>query len=419
MLNGEKNVSVVMIWAQRTTLSITTLIAKNSASLYIWWPLVLSALTYFFALDRKFFVVGGYCCIALALFTELRVHMLGAINNTMLAMFAAYVFIITCSILTFSSDVWLPFWFLSAYVLLPFLIGMNFRKMSRRSLRINFALLAVTIIFVFIENLFNGVGYRPNVFGAQGNSIPLSLVSAFVLPFLLFDSRKLGASYLNRAIFIFFLGFFSGGILPRWFLAASTLILPLIFLLPSSKEDRFASVAFFFLGWFLMILFSDVRAEFYLEPLGPRFAEIDQSTRIPLTSLEERIRSVLISIDLSSNHFLFGVGARNFGAASGGSVDYFPHISVLHALAELGIFTMILYTVMILYGGILLFRIAMGDSSYFPILVIFLYAIGFSMLHGNYLTDKLVYFALGIAASHGLSLKWYSYPMDHSHCKDD
>ncbi len=113
----------------------------------------------------------------------------------------------------------------------------------------------------------------------------------------------------------------------------------------------------------------------------------------------------MTSIELFLSAPFFGVGVGNFGVASSGAVNSFPHLSSLHVLTEMGVFALILYLVMIVYGGFLLVGAAQADSSHFPLLAIFLYGIVFSFLHGNYLTDKLVYVALGYAASHGLPLR--------------
>lgn len=381
-------------------------LSQNLASFYMWMPLVLTAWAYFSPINRQFLVVGGYFCIAIALFFALRGCKLCATNNTMLRIFAVYVLIIAGSIATLSSNALLSLWFLFAYVGLPFLIGMRvFGRFSWHSALINYSLLTAAIIFVFIENLSGGPHQRAYVFGSQANSIQLSLACAFVLSFVLFDFRQERVRCFLIAIFAFFGGFFLGGILPRWFILATLLILFLaIYLIPSGRA-RGVPIFAFVLGWIAALFLLDGRAEFYVDNLAPRFAEIQEDPHIPLTSIEERVRFIFTSIELFLSSPFFGVGVGNFGVASGGAVNSFPHLSSLHVLTEMGVFALILYLVMVGYGGFLLVGAAQTDSSHFPWLAIFLYGIVFSFLHGNYLTDKLIYVALGYAASHGLPPK--------------
>lgn len=378
---------------------------QNLASFYMWLPLVLTAWAYFSPINRKFLVVGGYFCIAIAFF-KLSGFKLCRANNTMLRFFAVYVLMIFGSIATLSINTLLSFWFLFAYVGLPFLIGMRiFGRFGRHSALINYSLLAAAIIFVFVENISGGPHQRAYVFGSQSNSIQLSLVCAFVLSFMLFDFRQEKVRHSIFPIIAFFCGLFLGGILPRWFILGTLLILFLaIYLIPSGRA-RGVPIFAFVLGWIAALFLVDGRAEFYVDNLVPRFAELQEDPHIPLTSIEERVRFILTSIELFLSAPFFGVGVGNFGVASGGAVNSLPHLSLLHVLTEMGVFALILYLVMIVYGGGLLVGAAQADSSHFPLLAIFLYGIVFSFLHGNYLTDKLIYVALGYAASHGLPLR--------------
>lgn len=390
----------------RITNFTSAFLNQSLASIYMWLPLFLTAWAYFSPINRQFLVVGGYFCVAVAFFFLLRGRELGATNNKMLRIFAAYVLMIAGSIVTLSSNVLLSLWFLFAYVGLPFLIGMRFfGHLSRRSALINYSLLIVVMMFVFIDSLSNGLHGRAYVFGSQANSIQLSLVCAFVISFVLFDFRHERVRHFLLSIFTFFGGLLLGGILPRWFILATLLMLFLaVYLIPSGRAQSVPIFAFV-LGWIAALFLLNGRADFYGDNLVPRFAEIQEDPHISLTSIEERVRFILTSIELFLSSPFFGVGVGNFGVASGGAVNSFPHLSSLHVLTEMGVIALILYLIMIGYAGFLLVRATQADSSHFPLLAIFLYGIVFSFLHGNYLTDKLVYVALGYAASHGHSLK--------------
>lgn len=389
----------------RITNFTSAFLNQSLASIYMWLPLFLTAWAYSSPINRQFLVVGGYFCVAVALFL-LRGRELGATNNKLLRIFAAYVLMITGSIATLSNNVLLSLWFLFAYVGLPFLIGMRLSgHLNRRSVLINYSLLVLVMMFVFIDGLSNGLHGRAYVFGSQANSIQLSLVCAFVLSFVLFDFRHERARNFLLSIFAFFSGLLLGGILPRWFILATLLILFLaIYLIPSGRA-RSVPIFAFVLGWIAALFLLDGRADFYMDNLVPRFSKIQEDPHISLTSIEERVRFILTSIELFLSSPFFGVGVGNFGAASGGAVNSFPHLSSLHVLTEMGVFALILYLFMIGYAGFLLVGATQADSSHFPLLAIFLYGIVFSFLHGNYLTDKLVYVALGYAASHGLPLR--------------
>jgi hypothetical protein len=173
-----------------------------------------------------------------------------------------------------------------------------FGHLSRRSVLINYSLLLVVMIFVFVGNLLNELHQRAYVFGSQANSIQLSLVFAFVLSFVLFDFRHERVRHFLLSIFTFLGGLLLGGILPRWFIVATLLILFLaIYLIPSGRA-RSVPIFSFVLGWIAALFLLDGRAEFYVDNLAPRFAEIQADPHIPITSIEERFRFILTSIEL-------------------------------------------------------------------------------------------------------------------------
>lgn len=375
-------------------------IKRNIAFCYIWLPLALTIWGYFFDINRPLFVAGGHFVFAASVIMMCRQNTLCLRKKRIGWFFAAYGLLIIASITMFSRNPLISSWFLFAYVVLPFAIGaMLGNQVSLRSISLHFSLLMIICIFVLGENVLRGDGQRAFIFGSQANSVQLSLVCAFVFSFVFAGALNKRKRFSIVLIFILLSGFVSGSILPRWFSLASVLIL--FVSMYSSKNFRSGtmSVLAFIAGWLIALLCLDGRAGFYFENLVPRVAAIDGGYNFPITSIEERIRLYFVGIELLLRNPILGVGVGNFGYASGGSLNSFPHLSMLHIASELGVFVLVFYLIVTGYAAILLARASEVNSSHLPWFLIFLYGIVFSLLHGNYLTDKLIYISLGYASS--------------------
>lgn len=373
--------------------------AKFGICLYLA-PIGSNNFRLFFSINRSYYIVAGYIGLATASALIYLLHEAHAINRPIFCCFLAYILIISGSIATLSINPLFSSWFLFAYVLLPFLIGTVVNhQVNRHSTSFNLLLLSIVLVFVLGENVLLGINKRAHIFGSQANSVQLSLVCAFVLSFVFSGFQHGRIRFTTLLFLVFFAGLLSGVILPRWFLLATFLLLPPLMFLPNSRRICGALIGVFIVGWILALVFLDSKASFYTENIIPRSASINARPDFAITSIEERINFIFAGFELFLKHPFQGVGVGNFGLASGRSVSSFPHFSIVHILSEVGIFTLTLYIAMIGYGGFLLFRAAKIRATHIPWLMIFIYGIVFSILHGNYLTDKLIYMALGYASS--------------------
>lgn len=375
-------------------------IGQNLAFAYIWLPLAATIFSYFFATNRSHSIVVGYGILAIASVLIYLSRQVRTINKLIFVFFSVYALIISGSIATLSINPLFSSWLLFVYVLLPFLIGMIFfQQIKECSTLFNLALLSVVLIFVLGENILIGISQRASIFGSQANSVQLSLVCAFVLSFVFPGFHQGNTRFTNFLVLVFFAGLVSGIILPRWFLLATFFLLPPLMFLPNSRRICGALIGAFIVGWIFALVFLSSKASFYTENIIPRAASINANPDFAITSIEERINFIFAGFELFLEHPFQGVGVGNFGLASGRSASSFPHFSIVHILSELGIVALTLYIAMIGYGGFLLFRAAKVKATHIPWLMIFIYGIVFSILHGNYLTDKLIYMALGYASS--------------------
>lgn len=384
---------------------IQSSVKQNLAFLYIWLPLAVTVLGYFYPINRSVVIVTVYMSIAATAFSFFWSCSLRPLSSHIFKLFFAYVVIIAGLIIALSGNALVSFWFLFVYILLPFIIGaLFFNQFNGRQIIINLLILAAVLFFVFGQNILAGIDQRAYVFGNPSNAVQLSLVCSFVLSFVFSGLRYKGIPLWGVFTCIFFVGVASGATLPRWFLLATIAIFFSLGFFRNGWRASGLMIFAFIVGWILALLFFDGRMSFYTENLIPRSIAFADHSDIAITSIEERVRFAQIGMELFFANPFHGIGVSNFGLASGGAIDSFPHFSMIQILSEMGIFVLILYITMLVCAGFIIFRGAKVNSSNIPWLMIFIYGVVFSIFHGNYLTDKLIYIALGYAFH--LELRW-------------
>ena len=232
----------------------------------------------------------------------------------------------------------------------------------------------------------------------RGN-LTLSIVIAFFSSYLLsFKNYSVRFSvYLIGLSFAF--GVLAGVLAPRWLLLAQLSIF--VGVLWLQKGIKFEGKLIFssLIGFFLSLSLSQVKLNFYISSgIVDGYASLSGGGEVG-GSIMERHLMIKNGVELFSDNILYGVGVGNFGKSFGMAENYFPHMSLVQIFAELGIFgggLWLIFVIFILYKLVLHVR---ADSKHLPYFSILLFGLIFSLFHGNYLTDKLIYIAAGYVAS--------------------
>ncbi len=378
---------------------------------YLWLPFVLTIISYFGLPRASGLLASGYILAFAITLPPVIQGLLNGIVSKISLLFFSYIIVILISILVAGGTPLISTWYLGAYILLPYLLAIHSREKWRpQTVYFNITLLGAAIIFVLIENLADGkLEQRAKVFGNPANSIQFSIVSAFVISFALglFKFRNGNSKFAYFGIFI--IGLAMGVLAPRWLLLGSLFLLLTCCLLGNAFSGQRRAILCLIAGWCLTLTAIQQRADFYIEQIisGGNFigsTVIAQQDAEPnqiaaKTSTEERVNLIAKATILAIKNPIYGVGAGNFGVKSGGVTTSFPHMSPLHVSSELGAAAFVLYLALVLASFLRLFFAASGDITYFPWLAIMIFGVTFSLFHGNYLTDKLIYIAIGCAAA--------------------
>ena len=375
----------------------------GALSFYIWFPFVFSGFCYFFGMNREPAVVAlVFLSIAALFIYNVIGGKLGPVQISAVdCIFGLLVLLMTQSLLLRGNIFSINSWFLFAYVLMPYLIGRTLAcGESRRVVLVNFVLLFSALIFLSLFSAYKyGMVSRASVFGSASNSIPLSIVIAFFSSYLLsFKNYSVRFSvYLIGLSFAF--GVLAGVLAPRWLLLAQLSIF--VGVLWLQKGIKFEGKLIFssLIGFVLPILLSQVKLNFYVSSgIVDGHASLVGSGEVG-GSMMERHLMVKNGVELFLDNILYGVGVGNFDKFFGVAENHFPHMSLVQIFAELGIFgggLWLSFVIFILYKLVLHVR---ADSKHLPYFSILLFGLIFSLFHGNYLTDKLIYIAAGYVAS--------------------
>ena len=123
-------------------------------------------------------------------------------------------------------------------------------------------------------------------------------------------------------------------------------------------------------------------------------------------SIHERIILWRHAMNLLMNNYIWGVDAGNYGSSLGFSQEAFPHFSGLHIIAELGVVGLCIYLIILLLTINNLFIIIRAEYIHFPVVMMFICGLVFSVFHRNYFTDKYIYFVIGYVSSFVYSKKY-------------
>ena len=361
-------------------------------SLYIWLPLAYSIVTYTLNTSRHSWVVALAYILLFTICSAVYLIELKPAKSTdldwLFVLFITYILYICI----FNNSWPIKLLSIFPYVLLPYFIGrflviINHIKLST----VNYNVWVIVAIIVLIINYFinDNINPRTYVFGSYSNSVPLSLTTAFVACLLILISQsqpnKNNINILRSCVF----GILSGLISPRWLFVAQ-IFLCFIYIFIKAGERKVIFAVTISMG--VVIFFNKITLNLYSEIIRPL------SYKESGSAIKERLDLWSSGAKMFEQNLLIGVGPGNFGSAAGISSNSFPHFSGLQVFSELGLIGGVIYLFMHVITGYRLLKYIKVDCVHSMMFAFYIYGLIFSIFHGDYLTDKFTYLAVGYAS---------------------
>ena len=365
-------------------------------SFYITFPLLYTGFLYIFGIDRNP-IVAIIFHILVALFVAIRlIKIFGLLNLNFIDLSWGVFLLILIINLTFRVEFnFYNAWLIFSYVILPYLIGRTLYQGVGKSIVIMNTIL-LSLIFIYLTwdlSNQNEQGERNAVFGDPSNSIALSLFLAFIFSFLISIKIKKHNKIYFFMLFIILVAL-AALFSPRWFLLALFIIL-IIKIMVKGWDNYELKIIFGSVVVATAMIFASNRINFYFTNGLMELYESISNPDSRDSSIAERVSMFSNGINLFLENILFGVGLGQYGNVLNQDEKSFPHFSFIQVIAELGMLGGVLWMTLIIITLSKLVCHVKSDTRNFPFLSIFLFGLIFSVFHGNYLTDRLIYLAAG------------------------